>query len=71
MRCGRRGREAEGGGLLNRYRVVKLYRGIESLRLRQNCIGLIRPSNDEMGGLADAAVVPDAGRRPVLPEQSH
>jgi hypothetical protein len=32
----RRGREAEGGGLLNRYRVVKLYRGFESLRLRQN-----------------------------------
>jgi hypothetical protein len=31
---GRRGREAEGGGLLNRYRVVKLYRGFESLRLR-------------------------------------
>src|SRR5579871_4083294 len=31
----RRGREAEGGGLLNRYRVVKLYRGFESLRLRQ------------------------------------
>jgi hypothetical protein len=33
--CARRcGREAEGGGLLNRYRVVKLYRGFESLRLR-------------------------------------
>ena len=30
----RRGREAEGGGLLNRYRVVKPYRGFESLRLR-------------------------------------
>src|SRR6266481_7228812 len=28
------GREAEGGGLLNRYRVVKPYRGFESLRLR-------------------------------------
>ena len=27
---------AEGGGLLNRYRVVKPYRGFESLRLRQN-----------------------------------
>jgi hypothetical protein len=26
---------AEGGGLLNRYRVVKPYRGFESLRLRQ------------------------------------
>jgi hypothetical protein len=31
----RRGRAAEGGGLLNRYRVVKPYRGFESLRLRQ------------------------------------
>ena len=30
----RRGRAAEGGGLLNRYRVVKPYRGFESLRLR-------------------------------------
>jgi hypothetical protein len=30
----RRGRAAEGGGLLNRYRVVKSYRGFESLRLR-------------------------------------
>jgi hypothetical protein len=26
---------AEGGGLLNRYRLVKAYRGFESLRLRQ------------------------------------
>ncbi len=33
-RYGRCGREAEGGGLLNRYRVVKPYRGFESLRLR-------------------------------------
>jgi hypothetical protein len=33
----RDGREAEGGGLLNRYRVVKLYRGFESLSLRQSC----------------------------------
>jgi hypothetical protein len=33
----RRGRVAEGGGLLNRYRVVKPYRGFESLRLRQPC----------------------------------
>jgi hypothetical protein len=32
--CWRRGRVAEGGGLLNRYRVVKPYRGFESLRLR-------------------------------------
>ena len=28
------GREAEGGGLLNRYTVEKPYRGFESLRLR-------------------------------------
>jgi hypothetical protein len=34
--CWRRGRVAEGGGLLNRYRVVKPYRGFESLRLRQH-----------------------------------
>jgi hypothetical protein len=32
------GRVAEGGGLLNRYRVVKPYRGFESLRLRQNVV---------------------------------
>ncbi len=31
----RRGRVAEGGGLLNRYTLVKAYRGFESLRLRQ------------------------------------
>src|SRR6185437_12639662 len=35
-RCKRSGgREAEGGGLLNRYRVEKPYRGFESLPLRQ------------------------------------
>src|SRR5688572_16736275 len=33
-RAGRRGREAEGGGLLNRYTGLNLYRGFESLRLR-------------------------------------
>src|SRR2546430_17338641 len=32
------GRVAEGGGLLNRYRVVKPYRGFESLRLRHPLI---------------------------------
>ncbi len=40
------GRVAEGGGLLNRYRVVKPYRGFESLRLRQqikNCPRCARP----------------------------
>ena len=34
---------AEGGGLLNRYRVVKPYRGFESLRLRQ--FRLVRPGD--------------------------
>jgi hypothetical protein len=38
-RCGR---VAEGGGLLNRYRVVKPYRGFESLRLRQPLIARAR-----------------------------
>src|SRR5258706_2400490 len=33
--CRRRGRVAEGGGLLNRYTVLKPYPGFESLRLRQ------------------------------------
>jgi hypothetical protein len=33
---------AEGGGLLNRYRVVKPYRGFESLRLRQPLIAWTR-----------------------------
>jgi hypothetical protein len=43
--CARRcGREAEGGGLLNRYRVVKLYRGFESLRLRQPPFQLSSPT---------------------------
>ena len=31
----RDGREAEGGGLLNRYTIEKSYRGFESLSLRQ------------------------------------
>src|SRR5262249_4871947 len=35
LRRWRRGRVAEGGGLLNRYTGVNLYRGFESLRLRQ------------------------------------
>ena len=37
----RRGRVAEGGGLLNRYTLVKAYRGFESLRLRQPIIPII------------------------------
>jgi hypothetical protein len=36
------GRVAEGGGLLNRYRVVKPYRGFESLRLRHILLKLLR-----------------------------
>src|SRR6185295_2038564 len=36
------GREAEGGGLLNRYTVLKPYRGFESLRLRQLKRGPLR-----------------------------
>ena len=35
---------AEGGGLLNRYRLVKAYRGFESLRLRHLTA---RPALDE------------------------
>jgi hypothetical protein len=36
---GRRdGREAEGGGLLNRYRTLKFYRGFESLSLRHHLV---------------------------------
>jgi hypothetical protein len=50
-RVRRRGRAAEGGGLLNRYRVVKPYRGFESPRLRHialillglNCISKVIP----------------------------
>jgi hypothetical protein len=43
--CWRRGRVAEGGGLLNRYRVVKPYRGFESLRLRQSMFCPARAHN--------------------------
>jgi hypothetical protein len=34
---------AEGGGLLNRYRVVKPYRGFESLRLRHLVADFVSP----------------------------
>ena len=34
----RDGREAEGNGLLNRHTFVKMYRGFESLSLRQGCV---------------------------------
>ena len=51
-RCGR---VAEGGGLLNRYRVVKPYRGFESLRLRHptlECASLSDNDRDALGMLA-------------------
>ena len=38
---------AEGGGLLNRYRVVKPYRGFESLRLRQFIF--VQPGDTSIG----------------------
>ena len=41
----RDGRVAEGGGLLNRYRVEKLYRGFESPSLRQLPYKSIKFSN--------------------------
>ncbi len=50
----RRGRAAEGGGLLNRYRVVMPYRGFESLRLRQLRTELRTP------GVAGATPAPAA-----------
>ena len=43
---GRRGREAEGGGLLNRYTGLNLYRGFESLRLREDQKGQTRLNVD-------------------------
>src|SRR3981081_3652336 len=47
------GRVAEGGGLLNRYRVVKPYRGFESLRLRHAspCRAVSRSSVRSVGRL--------------------
>lgn len=38
LRQGRGGREAEGGGLLNRYSAQKRYRGFESPPLRWVCV---------------------------------
>ena len=40
----RRGRAAEGGGLLNRYTPLKVYRGFESLRLRHSSYMGILPA---------------------------
>jgi hypothetical protein len=58
---------AEGGGLLNRYRVVKPYRGFESLRLRQSRTELPTPG---IAGFAPAAVSVVLLRL-VLVEQRH
>jgi hypothetical protein len=57
---------AEGGGLLNRYRVVKPYRGFESLRLRQftrQLFDLFRFSKIALGARAhpDASLVVPKG----------
>ena len=55
----RRGRVAEGGGLLNRYRVVKPYRGFESLRLRQFCDACrVAPPPRQRPCLGFAAIAP-------------
>src|ERR1700761_1645460 len=48
--CWSCGRVAEGGGLLNRYRLVKGYRGFESLRLRQS--NAIRIMDDRRSDMA-------------------
>ncbi len=45
------GREAEGGGLLNRYTVEKPYRGFESLRLRQHTFPFIINGLRDLPGL--------------------
>src|SRR6266478_53879 len=54
------GREAEGGGLLNRYRVVKPYRGFESLRLRHPSPVRLRvaghPETDRAKGVSRSSV---------------
>ncbi len=59
---GRRGREAEGGGLLNRYRVVKLYRGFESLRLRQRSKSLVALDTTTRCGRDEAWLIRGAER---------
>jgi hypothetical protein len=56
----RRGRVAEGGGLLNRYRVVKPYRGFESLRLRHPLFslrfGAATPPAPQVDGFGAASI---------------
>src|ERR1700761_5821269 len=69
----RRGRVAEGGGLLNRYRLVKAYRGFESLRLRQICWN--RRENPNHSGLYPhldpLGAVSFDKRSPYLPTRSY
>ena|SRR6478672_7338266 len=58
-RCGR---VAEGGGLLNRYRFVKTYRGFESLRLRHDQLKTFGKSlNSVSGTRSGICVAPDYG----------
>ena len=63
--CWRRGRVAEGGGLLNRYRVVKPYRGFESLRLRHP--SAVRPGHSRPPALSRAGAL--RGTRPLALKQ--
>src|SRR5438067_445500 len=58
LRCWRDGREAEGGGLLNRYTGLNPYRGFESLSLRLIAdssarMGLFSGSNSEIRAVPD------------------
>src|SRR5712672_1668763 len=53
------GREAEGGGLLNRYTVEKPYRGFESLRHRHPALRETNSISDiSEGGMAVPSVFP-------------
>src|SRR5260221_6538308 len=74
------GRVAEGGGLLNRYRVVKPYRGFESLRLRHtdhqlidflipalpNCPSAAERNGEEAAYASAAATLPLASHRQTI-----
>ena len=60
---------AEGGGLLNRYTLVKAYRGFESLRLRQPSRGMGFPPTaviDPAAATCRAASMVDLGSRADL-----
>src|SRR5579883_2878159 len=66
------GREAEGGGLLNRYTVEKPYRGFESLRHRHPLLtrGISfhhhRTAGDGGAGLVSGSLVRQNRRQPIL-----